>query len=199
MNISEHLKQIKTIMYEAQENNFVATIINEATTGCIQGDCKNGVGTLKIDNVTYKGTFINDKLVKGTQQFNDGSYYKFDFPGSYDKCGPVTYTTPGGFTTPTIKTKYWTDGNCRAEGWKSPDKKFKKAADKWTQKSNCVAQFKGSSVVPWNNDDSIIIQVTLNDGSYIQFFDNERFYHFNQDGSFFKGDKESSKGSIKCK
>lgn len=200
MNISEHLKHIKNIMYENQTNEVGESIINEQDKNCTGGGCTGeGEGTKKDGTTELKGTFKKGKLVKGLQQYEDGSFYKYYFEGDYDKCGSVTYTTPGGFTTPKINTKYWPDGNCRAEGWKDPKKTFRPAANKWTQKSNCVSEFKGATVIPWNNDDSILIRITLGDGSYISFFDTERFVHFNSDGTFFKGDKKSSTGSIKCK
>jgi hypothetical protein len=64
------------------------------TTGCIEGDCENGIGTYKYDNGTYHGTFkegFRDGF--GRYVFNSGMIYECTWSmGSQNGFGRITFT-----------------------------------------------------------------------------------------------------------
>ena len=87
---------------------LVLMFCNVGFAKCVEGDCINGQGTLKINKYTYVGGFKDGKIHgQGTYRYSDGDEYVGEHKdGKYH--GQGTYT--------------WVDGEKYVGEWKD-DKK----------------------------------------------------------------------------
>lgn len=164
ININEEINRIKSLFTEERVfGNLVEQ--DEKKTGCIQGNCQDGQGTLKDeDGRTYTGEFKDGKFNgKGTWEHKNGDKYEGQFlNGKYHGEGTYYYKEDN--------EKYegtWSNGNIfNGEG-------VYHVLDSDGNLIEYVGKFKNGKL----NDEQGVIRYDVNGKKYFGNFENGVFKH----------------------
>ena len=162
ININEEINRIKSLFTEERVfGNLVEQ--DEKKTGCIKGNCENGRGTLKDEEVrTYTGEFKDGKFNgKGTWEHKNGETYKGEFlNGKYHGKGTYYYTEDNEKYVGT-----WSNGNIlNGEG-----------VHHGKDSDGNLIEYKGTFKNGKLNDEQGVIRYDVNGKKYFGNFENGVF------------------------
>jgi len=190
ININEEINRIKSLFTEERVfGNLVEQ--DEKKTGCIQGNCQDGQGTLKDEKGrTYTGEFKDGKFNgKGTWEHKNGDKYKGEFlNGKYH--GEGTY--------------YYKEDNEKYEGtWSNGNVLNGEGVHHGLDSDGNLIEYKGKFKNGKLDDKQGVIRYNVNGKKYFGNFDNGVFKYGteyiygtkNYTGGFLNG-KYHGKGTL---